>query len=211
MKKLIYFISIGLICFLAFVIFSFEKTQNEISKSVVRLHVVANSDKSYDQNLKLKVRDRIIREFSDDFSSLNSQKDAKEFIENNIEKIKDAAIDEINKNGYDYDISVNLTKDNFPTKTYGDVTLPKGKYDALKVNIGLAKGKNWWCVLFPPLCFAESTVSFDDDSVSLVAGNVSKETSKLLDANKSHAVEIKFKAYEIWQTGKEKITAFFKN
>lgn len=210
MKKLIYFISIGLICFFVFTVYSFEKTQNEITNSVVRLHVVANSDKTYDQNLKLKVRDRIIAEFSDDFSSLNSQKDAKKFIKNNMEKIKDVAIDEVNKNGYDYDISVELKKDSFPTKTYGSVTLPKGTYDALKVNIGLANGKNWWCVVFPPLCFAESTVSFEDDSVALLGANMSKDTSDFVKTEKSEGVKIKFKAYEIWQTGKDKITAFFK-
>lgn len=147
-----------------------------ISNKVLRLHIIANSDSYEDQNLKLKVRDRILKDFDSGFSEIKDLASAEKTTKENLSLIKDLAQDEILKNGYDYSVDARLVRMKFNTRVYEDVTLPAGYYDALRITIGNAKGKNWWCVMFPPMCLpaAQGEVPLSDvlnrDECSVVLG-----------------------------------------
>lgn len=209
MKKILAVLGIGFFC-VVMVNSYFNKTQTALAKGVIRLHVLANSDTVEDQELKLKVRDRIINEMNGIFSDGGDVSLAREVIVNNIEKIKQIAVDEVKKNGFSYDVNVSLNHSGFPTKSYGEIVLPAGNYEALKVEIGKAKGQNWWCVLFPPLCFVdESCVSYSSEGAKMVMANVGSENAELIKKEKSPKVQLKFKSYEIWQSGKQRLAYLF--
>ena len=125
------------------------------TRAPFRLHVTANSDSDYDQQIKLKVRDAILAASKEGILSCKNASDAKEYIEADLQTILSAANEELNRNGADYTASAEIGVFKFPDKTYGDITYPAGAYHALKVNLGEAQGRNWWCVMFPPLCLSE--------------------------------------------------------
>lgn len=128
-----------------------------ISDSLIRFHVIANSDSEEDQKLKLKVRDEILDKMNGILEESENIEETRQLITDNRDEIKKIAERVIEENNYDYDINVKLKMEQFPLKTYGDIILPPGEYEALLVEIGEAKGKNWWCVMFPPLCFVDVT------------------------------------------------------
>jgi len=205
MKKIFFALSIGVLC-TVIITSGFEKTQTALAGSVLRLHVIANSDSAGDQALKLKVRDCIIEKTEHLFDSNGNIDAARETVLENLDTIKNCAEEEIRKNGYDYDVRVSLGTDDFPTKEYGSLVLPAGTYEALKVEIGSAKGKNWWCVLFPPLCFVDETcVTVDSESFECIKDSLSDEASEFIKKDKNNSVKKRFKAYEMWQNGKQKI------
>ena len=209
MKKTICALCIGFLC--AIVIhFQFETTEAALSENFIRLHVLANSDEICDQDLKLKVRDRIIKETKGMFDENTDFSGAKKDILENMQKIKQCAEDEIRLNNYDYPVKVSLGMSDFPTKEYGNIILPTGRYEALKVEIGEGKGKNWWCVLFPPLCFVDETcVTVAGIETENIKDELGEDTKKLLDKEKSSDVELKFKTYELWQNSKRKLAMLF--
>lgn len=146
-----------LFAFLLAVIISFCGFETEcktIRTKVLRLHVIAASDSEEDQALKLKVRDSVLRCSQDILSGETQKGTAERRIAANLDALRIAAEEEIQKNGYDYPVRVELTKADFPTRTYENVTLPAGQYNAVRVVIGNGEGKNWWCVMFPPLCLS---------------------------------------------------------
>lgn len=132
-----------------------QKIQQGIAKQVVRLHVLANSDSDADQKLKLMVRDRVLECAKIFLQDADSADETKAEILENLDALKKAAEDEIQKQGYAYPVKVKLENCYFPMKSYGDCTFPAGNYDALRVCIGKAEGRNWWCVLYPNLCFVD--------------------------------------------------------
>ena len=123
-----------------------------IYDNVLRLHVLANSDSSADQALKLEVRDRILRETATLFKDCKTKDEAREAVENNLDKIREIAEQTVREAGYEYGVSVSLGEEEYPTKNYEECCFPAGEYLSLRVMIGEAEGENWWCVLFPPLC-----------------------------------------------------------
>lgn len=131
---------------------SFEGECKEIRSSVLRMHVLANSDSEEDQNLKLAVRDRLLKETEELFASAQTKEEAEAAAIERISYLEAAAKDEIQKHGYDYDVKIEVGKAWFDTREYGNITLPAGNYKAVNVYIGKAEGKNWWCVMFPQLC-----------------------------------------------------------
>lgn len=135
---------------------SFADECREIRGSVLRLHILANSDTVEDQQLKLAVRDRLLTESCGVFSGASDLESALYSAEENMESMRNSALDEIRAHGYDYDVDVRLEDTYFTTRTYGKYTLPAGKYKALRVVIGEGKGHNWWCVMFPPICISPS-------------------------------------------------------
>lgn len=148
--------------------------QKKIAKNVLRLHVIANSDSNSDQKLKLKVRDSILHELQNGLAGVSSTSQAKQYVASQFLKIKNTAICTINKNGYSYSVKVFIKNRYFPVKTYGDLTFPAGYYDALCVEIGQAQGHNWWCVLFPSLCFEnETTATVPDESKKKLKNSLS--------------------------------------
>lgn len=210
MKKIICALCIGLICAMC-INSKFESTEAAFAKSVIRLHVLANSDSKEDQALKLKVRDEVIKKLKPLFDENGDIIAAKNIIEKNIDIIKKCAENVVFKNGYSYKVNVTLGKSDFPTKTYGELVLPAGSYDALKIEIGNAKGHNWWCVLFPPLCFVDETcVSGDTKAAMQIEESIGVENTSYIKKKKDKPAELKFKVYEIWQNGKQKLACLFK-
>jgi len=144
---------------------SFASACEDIRNSVLRMHVVANSDSEEDQALKLKVRDAVLEAGKEYFDNSESAAQAEEKlipVKDELEKVAKKVVED---NGFDYDVKVNIGNAYFPTKTYdGDVTLPAGEYEAVNVIIGSGKGHNWWCVMFPPMCLpaAESDTELDE-------------------------------------------------
>lgn len=210
MKKFIPVMIIGLIISMA-VSSYFNRVESALSDNVLRLHVIANSDSDFDQQLKLKVRDKILQRSDSIFSKKSDISEAKKNIKDNIEEIEKIACAEVAANGCDYPVKVTFGKSDFPTKAYGNVTLPAGTYEALKVEIGEAKGKNWWCVMFPPLCFVDaSSPEMSAEAMAMLKDNLSEDEYALITNSENKNVEIKFKAYEIWQSGKNKVKLLMK-
>lgn len=135
----------------------FQKNCDSLSEKVLRLHVLANSDSEADQQLKLKVRDAILQESDRLFQQSDSKEAAMAQMATHLSDVEQVAERTLWKNGCDLPVTAALKKVKFNTRTYGNITLPAGDYDALQVEIGAAKGKNWWCVLFPSLCVPSST------------------------------------------------------
>lgn len=131
---------------------SFENDCKTVRSNVFRLHVIANSDSSEDQQLKLKVRDALLLQGKEVFSSGSTKESAEQAACKNLQSFLQTAEKKIRENGKNYSVCVSVGKSSFPTRTYENITLPAGEYDALRVVIGEGKGKNWWCVMFPPLC-----------------------------------------------------------
>lgn len=138
------------ICILSSV--SFERDCDGIREKIVRLHVIANSDSEADQAMKLKVRDRIIEESGELFALSESTEEAEENLKNSLYDLTLITEKVIKEEGSDYTVEVRVEPSYFPVRSYGNLTLPAGTYKSLKIIIGEGKGKNWWCVLFPPLC-----------------------------------------------------------
>lgn len=158
-KKTIRKILISTIIGLAIASVITDYSQNvmaDITSSVVRLHILANSDSDEDQQLKIKVRDDIIAYLEPLLETAENAEKTKEIIANNIEEIEKEAKKSIKKHGYAYSVTAVLGKSEFPQKSYDGATFPAGKYDALKIIIGEGNGQNWWCVLYPQLCFSYS-------------------------------------------------------
>lgn len=135
----------------------YRETQQSLAQEVVRFHVLANSDSQEDQDLKLLVKDQVIEYMKQSLGEENSANLTKLWIENNILVIENICQEVIKKEGYDYPVVACLEHADFPIKTYGDVTFPAGEYEALRIKIGSAKGENWWCCLYPNLCFVDTT------------------------------------------------------
>ncbi len=172
---------------------------SDIQESVFRLHVIANSDSAEDQNLKYIVRDSVI-EYINEISNNASSKDEVILIaQEHLSEIENIALQTIKDNGYNYPVKVSIGNFAFPSKKYGDITLPPGYYDALKIEIGEAAGQNWWCVMFPPLCFVDVTSGVvPDESKEVMKNNLSEEEYDLISGNGTD-VEIKFKIVEVLQ------------
>ena len=174
-----------------------ELYEDSFKDSIIRFHIVANSDKEEDQQLKLKIRDEILRETQAKFENSKSLDETRHIIKANLDNIKSLAEKVIEEEGKDFPVEVYLGTINFPTRKYGDIVFPAGEYEALQVTIGEGKGKNWWCVMFPPLCFVDETYSIvDEDSEEKLKYLLTEEE---YDSLKNHKVpvKIKFKLLEI--------------
>jgi len=136
---------------------SVKATQSDVAGKLIRFHVIANSDDKIDQKLKLKVRDSVLKYISPKLVVCKSIEESRKIINNENKNIKKIAEIVIKENGFKYSVSTTLSQENFPVKTYGNITLPQGKYEAYRIIIGTGTGQNWWCVMFPPLCFVDIT------------------------------------------------------
>lgn len=161
-KKIELSILIALCLTIALSCFDFSYKCSDIRERVFRLHILANSDSDYDQQLKLKVRDRLLKEGFDLFSESDNLNETIDIANNNLKQFCLVATDELRKNGCDYGVSATVTPCYFNTRTYDSTTLPAGTYTALQIKIGCAAGKNWWCVMYPSLCVTASSQTIDD-------------------------------------------------
>ena len=187
-----------------FVIFSaisyVSAVSRDIANSVFRLHVIANSDREEDQILKLKVRDSLLSYMNDLTKNCSSKQEVIQIAKEHEEDFKQIAENTIIENGFSYPVSVEIGDTDFPTKTYGDISLPAGTYDALKVKIGEANGKNWWCVMFPPLCFIDvSSGIVPDESKEEIKENLNDEEYDLISKTDNSQINFKFKLIEFFQ------------
>lgn len=209
MKKFFLALCIGFcLCYVANAYFT--STQTALADGVIRLHVIANSDNDYDQALKLKVRDRILKETGADLGTSQDMDTVRYEICKNIDYIKEVAEDEIKKNGFNYKVNVSFGLSDFPEKKYANITLPAGSYQALKVQIGEAKGQNWWCVMFPPMCFInEDCVNVDDNTQTKLKSELGDSVYSMV-SSENVTYNVKFKIYELWQKGQSTIASKFR-
>ena len=177
-----------------------DAVSNNIADSIFRLHVIANSDSKEDQELKLKVRDELLSYMNIISKDSKSKQEAMQIANEHKEEFTQIAEKVIKENGYNYTVNVQIGKADFPTKYYGDITLPAGTYDALKVQIGEAKGQNWWCVMFPPLCFVDvSTGIVPDNSKQELKQSLDNEEYDLISKTDNNEISFKFKIVELFQ------------
>lgn len=175
----------------------------DISQSVFRLHVIANSDTDEDQSLKLKVRDRVLSYMNTICKDTKNKEEAIKIATSHQDEFKQIALDTIKENGYDYSVNIQIGNFSFPTKVYGDISLPSGYYDALRIEIGEAKGQNWWCVMFPPLCFVDvSSGIVPEESKETMKNNLSDEEFSLISDKEDANISFKFKLIEFFQNAK---------
>ena len=210
MKKI--FFNIILILFLFFVYFlicanSYSvAVSSDISSSIFRLHVIANSNSEEDQTLKYLVRDNILDYINTLISSDSSKQDVMQIINENLYNIQKVAENTINENGYNYPVNIEIGKYYFPTKSYGDISIPSGNYDGLRVKIGNAEGKNWWCVMFPPLCFVDVTSGIlPEESKETLENNLEEEDYEIISSN-SNEIKLKFKIIEFFENFKQTLS-----
>lgn len=200
MKKIFYLTSLIILItiFLFISITSYANTvSDDLSNNFFRLHILANSDSNEDQTLKLKVRDKII-EYMNSLSYSNLTKsEAIELTKSNLQNFKEIAQKTILEEGYNYSVNLEIGNFYFPTKEYGNISLPAGYYDALKIEIGEAKGKNWWCSLFPPLCFVDISAGvIDEETEEYLKENLSEDEFSLI-TDSSEDIKFKFKIVEL--------------
>lgn len=201
MKRMIIFVMISLIVCGGLYVSKQNEIKNEkemldsISSKIIRFHVLANSDSKKDQELKLKVRDEVLAFVSPKLKDCNNIDESRKIINkynNEIIKISEKVI---RKNGYNYSVKSNLAEENFPVKTYGNITLPQGQYEAYRILIGNAEGQNWWCLMFPPLCFADITkVEVDEKKAEQEMKTVLNDDEYDFINNKSSKSKIKIKS-----------------
>ena len=213
MKKILNFINFGFIkrFFVVLILFAFfvfisalsyvNAVSEDISNSVFRLHVIANSDSDEDQELKYKVRDEVLEYMNKISSDCSSKEEVINLAYEHQDEFKQIAEQVIKDNGYDYSVNIRIGNFDFPTKTYGDISLPAGKYDALRIEIGEAKGQNWWCVMFPPLCFVDVTSGVvPDESKETIKNNLNEEEYNLVSQKESSAIKFKFSLIEFFKS-----------
>lgn len=151
--------------------------EKPLNKSVLRLHVIANSDSIADQALKIQVKDAVVELMKKEFAGMDNMEQARREAIKDIPEIKQLIEKVVKENGYDYPVQVALGEYQFPAKAYGNLILPSGEYQALRITLGVGEGKNWWCVLFPPLCM----VSSSEQGLSLHSPEEAKVSFKCLE------------------------------
>lgn len=190
MKRLVRSMITGLIITLVFTLVPFEGECREISNNVFRVHILANSDSEEDQNLKLQVRDALIQRAEPLLNGVKTKEDAMKIVSENLELLQNTASEVIYSQGFDYPVRLSVTNMYFTTRYYGDVTMPGGFYDALRVEIGRAEGKNWWCVMYPSLCL------YSDNSSSSMKEGLSERQYDIVTEGEDYV--FRFKIVEIF-------------
>lgn len=196
MKMFIKALCCSLVLTVLFSMLPFEASCQEIKDDVFRLHILANSDSDEDQSLKLKVRDEILRFTESLYKNSGSKEEALRLTKDNLQAIANRAKQVICDSGYDYSVTAEISQEYFDTRTYENVTMPSGTYQALRIIIGEGKGHNWWCVMYPSLCVGAST---DYDALEK---NMNDSEIQLLTKEKC---TYKFKIVEYF----EKFKSFF--
>ena len=199
---------IGIILTLLFLLFIYttlcafsyvQAVSTDISNSVFRLHVIANSNSDEDQALKYKVRDNLLNYMNDICSNCSTKEEAINLVTLHQKEFRQVALDTIKSKGYSYDVKINIGNFEFPTKNYGDISLPAGFYDALRVEIGKVEGRNWWCVMFPSLCFVDvSSGIVPEESKEELQNVLSNEEYSIISDNSNSEIKFKFKLIEFF-------------
>lgn len=176
-----------------------DREQAALADSVIRLHVIANSDSEADQELKYQVRDRVLTEAAALYQPGDDLQQVRRSMEDNLPLLAQAGREVVEEQGYDYPVSASLERTWFPTKKYTDFALPAGNYTALRIVVGEGRGENWWCVAFPPLCLGSVSETVDE---AAAAGNFTPGQAALI-TGESGGYVVKFKAIELWEEFKK--------
>ena len=189
LKKLCTALSTALIVAFLVAVIPFVDSCEELSKDVLRIHILANSDSAADQSLKLAVRDRVLEYCSAYFDGCEDKEEALAVTCEHLGEIERTARQEILSHGFDYSVKAEVGQAYFNTRVYDDFTMPAGRYDALRLTIGEGGGKNWWCVMYPALCVGAACG--DKMKEDLSDGEYRVVTSDRLD--------FRFKLVEYWE------------
>lgn len=183
------------------------KMTEEIAEKIIRFHVLANSDTEEDQKLKLEVRDAIGAFMQPRLSNVTDIEDSRQIVRESIPDIEQKAEEVITENGYTYTVSATLSNIDFPEKTYGPYTFQAGNYEALEIVIGKGEGHNWWCVMYPNLCFFNSTYEVvDEEAEKSLERILTPEEYQSLMEDKNY--EVKFAIVDFWKDIKESVAIF---
>jgi stage II sporulation protein R len=174
-----------------------EHLQEGIASDVIRFHVIANSDSEKDQALKLEIKQALTEELRPKLENVKDIDKARTILKNNLEEMVLTANRIIKENGFDYTARASLEQGYFPLKVYGDLSLPPGQYEAVKVALGAAAGQNWWCVMFPPLCFVDATYSVVPDSSKAELKYLLTDEEYKAVFQKDTKVKVKFKLFSL--------------
>ncbi|MBD5087314.1 MAG: stage II sporulation protein R [Clostridiales bacterium] len=172
--------------------------QQGIANEIIRFHVLADSDKEEDQQVKLKVKDEVVCFMQEKLTAAKDKEQAREIIKDNLEEIERLAFQTLKKEGVKDKVRAYLTEKQFPVKSYGEFIFPEGIYETLQVEIGNAEGKNWWCVMFPSLCMIDESYTVVPDSAKeKLQENLTKEEYESLQ--EEDKIEYKWKIAEWWK------------
>ena len=196
-------IFVGGALFLLLLLLPFRNAGN-LYDSVIRIHVLANSDSETDQAQKLMVRDSLLAYAKEHIPATSTQREAKETLEAHIPALEELARRTLLSQGSENDVKITIGEEYYPTKKYEDFSLPAGEYLSLRVKIGKAEGRNWWCVLFPPICL-NSAVETEDALAG--AGMDEENVSTVLSDEKSY--QVRFKFLELFGKAKESLQKLF--
>jgi len=190
-------VALSLVLSLLFSVVSFGIECNSMRNNIVRLHILANSDSAEDQAVKLLVRDTLLDCGGELFSGKLNVKNATEILNREKEKLTELVNGTLSDKGFNYNAEILLVEEHFTTRVYESFTLPAGEYLALKVMLGKAEGKNWWCVMFPPLCLPAAA---DKEPLNIYIGDDGAEIIENYDN-----FEMRFKIIEIYESIKTHI------
>ncbi len=201
-KRIYVSLAVALCCTLVIGMVRFEKHCNTLRDNCLRLHILANSNSIQDQQLKLKVRDEVLKLSQEIFCDAKTLDQAIDAARQNEQKIINTATDVLRQNGCNYTVRCEIDKEFFSTREYEQFTLPAGNYEAVRLLIGEAKGKNWWCVMFPSVCVGTAAEKSLQNAAGISAANIALGGSKY---------KMKFKIVEIFQTLKQRNIAKNRN
>lgn len=170
--------------------------EREIYDTVVRLHVLANSDSEEDQTLKLTVRDAVLEAATPYLEGCTTQEEAIRSLMSHLTDLETVAAATISAEGYDYPVTVLLGEEDYPTRTYESCAFPAGTYVSLRVCIGEAEGQNWWCCLFPPLCLSAATAKSDNEDAFIQVG-LTKDQYGIITETEKTKYKVRFKILEV--------------
>lgn len=172
------------------------KDQN-LEEIMIRFHVRANSNREEDMQLKYKVRDKVLEALGDKLTDEMTREEVEKVISDNLAFVKQVAEETIREEGYGYAVKAYITKDNFPIRQYGQLVLPAGEYEALRIDIGAARGENFWCLLYPSMCFTKEAGAVISDENNLKEALTDEQYDKLFIKRDAENVKIKFKILEL--------------
>lgn len=199
-KILLSVTAIAISIYMAFSCTYFTASAGTVKEDVVRLHILANSNSEIDQEVKLKVRDALLETNASILSDSVTKENAKEHFESSKEILLKTAKKTLKENGFNYNVKITLQEEYFNTRTYGNLTFPAGQYTALKVVLGNGEGKNWWCVMFPPLCVPAADGLETNETT---ADYLTKSGEKIVNGGEKYI--IKFKFLEIYEEFRNKL------
>ena len=191
---------IAISLYMAFSCTYFTASAGTVKEDVVRLHILANSNSEIDQAVKSEVRDALLKTNASILSDNVTKENAKEHFEKSKDILLKTAEETLKENGFDYDVKITLQEEYFETRSYGSLTFPAGRYTALKVVLGEGEGKNWWCVMFPPLCVPAADGLETNENT---ADYLTESGEKIVNGGEKYIV--KFKILELYEEFRNKL------